>query len=93
MLRANRDTDLVRMRSILPFKAFSDHVLEALAVFGGGGGNAFISVDASKFPIGAGLNMGGVIVDLGLVAGGLFFQVCRDSSVSCDFRLNMGYRQ
>lgn len=53
-------------------------------MFGGGSGNTFISVDASKFPIGAGLNMGGVIVDLGLVAGGLFFQVRRDSSVSCD---------
>ena len=73
----------VKSTMVVPLNS-KDGVWGYIGVFGGGGGNAFISVDASKFPIGAGLNMGGVIVDLGLVAGGLFFQICRDPSVSRD---------
>ena len=58
------------------------YLVESVTLFCVGGCDPFVGVDLYELPVGLGLNVVGVIVNLGLIAGLLFFAIGGDSGIT-----------
>ena len=64
VLRANREIDLTRMRSIFSGPAVLQQALEVLTFFCRGAGNRFIGVQPGEFPFHLGLDVTRIVLRL-----------------------------
>jgi len=60
------------------------HALKLITLLGIHSGDAIICINSSQYPVRMALNVGGIMLDLGVVAGFLFITVRTDSAVGCD---------
>ena len=88
--RANRDTDLTRIRSIFPCLQSRISRRKSCPFLGAGSGNALICIDVHKLPVLMGLNKLGVVFDLGREGISLIRGITADTGVSSHPQLFCG---